>query len=52
MGPIGLDWVSPWQWTNFDDEARYNLTFQITRLVIGIRTCLGNHLFSSFSLMR
>ncbi|KWU46429.1 hypothetical protein RHOSPDRAFT_3541, partial [Rhodotorula sp. JG-1b] len=37
VGPIGLDWVSPWQWTNFDDEARYNLTFQITRLVIGIQ---------------
>jgi hypothetical protein len=37
VGPIGLDWVSPWQWVNFDEEARYNLTFQLTRLVIGIR---------------
>ncbi|GAA5989255.1 hypothetical protein JCM10908_001228 [Rhodotorula pacifica] len=37
VGPIGLDWVSPWQWTSFDDEARYNLTFQLTRLVIGIQ---------------
>ncbi|GAA5879332.1 hypothetical protein JCM1840_006952 [Sporobolomyces johnsonii] len=36
-GPIGLDWISPWQWTNFDDSARNNLTFQITRLVIGIQ---------------
>lgn len=52
VGPIGLDWVSPWQWTNFDDEARYNLTFQITRLVIGIRKFLATHLFFSFSLTR
>ncbi|BGO97657.1 hypothetical protein NBRC10513v2_001651 [Rhodotorula toruloides] len=37
VGPIGLDWVSPWQWVNFDEEARYNLTFQLTRLVIGIQ---------------
>ncbi|GAA5996141.1 uncharacterized protein JCM10292_007417 [Rhodotorula paludigena] len=37
VGPIGLDWVSPWKWTNYDDEARFNLTFQITRLVIGIQ---------------
>ncbi|GAA5871710.1 hypothetical protein JCM3774_003025 [Rhodotorula dairenensis] len=37
VGPIGLDWVSPWQWVSFDEEARYNLTFQLTRLVIGIQ---------------
>ncbi|BGP22763.1 hypothetical protein JCM10295v2_001654 [Rhodotorula toruloides] len=37
VGPIGLNWVSPWQWVNFDEEARYNLTFQLTRLVIGIQ---------------
>ncbi|GAA5929313.1 hypothetical protein JCM10213_006346 [Rhodosporidiobolus nylandii] len=37
VGPIGLDWLSPWQWVNFDEDARYALTFQITRIVIGIQ---------------
>ncbi|GAA5837487.1 hypothetical protein JCM9279_006769 [Rhodotorula babjevae] len=37
VGPIGLDWISPWQWTSFDEEERRNLTFQITRVVIGIQ---------------
>ncbi|GAA5968092.1 hypothetical protein JCM11641_003727 [Rhodosporidiobolus odoratus] len=37
VGPIGLDWLSPWQWVNFDEEARLSLTFQITRVVIGIQ---------------
>ncbi|GAA5896262.1 hypothetical protein JCM8208_001828 [Rhodotorula glutinis] len=37
VGPIGLDWISPWQWTSFDEEERRNLTFQIMRVVIGIQ---------------
>ncbi|GAA5848387.1 hypothetical protein JCM8547_004499 [Rhodosporidiobolus lusitaniae] len=37
VGPIGLDWLSPWRWVNYDEEARMTLTFQITRVVIGIQ---------------
>ncbi|GAA6057769.1 hypothetical protein JCM3770_006835 [Rhodotorula araucariae] len=37
VGPIGLDWISPWQWVNGDESARHNLTFQLTRIVIGIQ---------------
>ncbi|GAA6037193.1 hypothetical protein JCM8097_008780 [Rhodosporidiobolus ruineniae] len=37
VGPIGLDWLSPWQWVGFDEDARNSLTFQICRVIIGIQ---------------
>ncbi|KAK4705797.1 sodium/hydrogen antiporter, partial [Phenoliferia sp. Uapishka_3] len=36
-GPIGLNWISPWIWTDYSDEARNELTFQLCRIVIGIQ---------------
>ncbi|KAI5478602.1 Cation/H+ exchanger [Pseudohyphozyma bogoriensis] len=37
VGPVGLDWLSPWKWTGYDDDARHELTFQLCRLVIGVQ---------------
>ncbi|ORY61930.1 Sodium/hydrogen exchanger family-domain-containing protein [Leucosporidium creatinivorum] len=37
FGPIGANVISPWEWTNGDEEARHELTFQLTRLVVGIQ---------------
>ncbi|KAK4053853.1 hypothetical protein OIV83_001509 [Microbotryomycetes sp. JL201] len=37
FGPIGANVISPWAWTNYDDRARHELTFQITRVIIGIQ---------------
>ncbi|KAM0748745.1 hypothetical protein T439DRAFT_328008 [Meredithblackwellia eburnea MCA 4105] len=37
FGPIGLDWISPWKWTGYSDEARNDLTFEFCRLVIGVQ---------------
>ncbi|GAA5904888.1 uncharacterized protein JCM6883_004900 [Sporobolomyces salmoneus] len=36
-GPIALNWISPWIWVDYDEDSLHNLTFQITRLVIGIQ---------------
>jgi NhaP-type Na+/H+ or K+/H+ antiporter len=32
-----LNWISPWIWVDYDEDALNNLTFQITRIVIGIQ---------------
>ncbi|KAK4058794.1 hypothetical protein OIO90_000240 [Microbotryomycetes sp. JL221] len=37
FGPIGANVLSPWAWTGYDEEARHELTFQLTRIVIGIQ---------------
>ncbi|KAM0792364.1 hypothetical protein ACM66B_005044 [Microbotryomycetes sp. NB124-2] len=37
FGPIGANIISPWAWTAYDDNARHDLTFQITRVIIGIQ---------------
>ncbi|GAA5931447.1 uncharacterized protein JCM15063_001470 [Sporobolomyces koalae] len=36
-GPLALNWISPYIWVGHDEDALHNLTFQITRLVIGIQ---------------
>lgn len=37
FGPVGADVISPWHWTDYNEESRHELTFQLTRIVIGIR---------------
>ncbi|KAL8292334.1 hypothetical protein RQP46_001800 [Phenoliferia psychrophenolica] len=37
VGPIGLNWISPWIWTGYDDQLRNEITFQFCRLVIGVQ---------------
>lgn len=36
-GPIALNWISPYVWVDHEEDAVNYLTFQITRLVIGIQ---------------
>ncbi|GAA5957625.1 hypothetical protein JCM3765_001459 [Sporobolomyces pararoseus] len=36
-GPIALNWISPYVWVDHEEDAVNYLTFQITRIVIGIQ---------------
>ncbi|GAA6062359.1 hypothetical protein JCM10212_005701 [Sporobolomyces blumeae] len=36
-GPLALNWISPLIWVNYDEDALHYLTFQITRLIIGVQ---------------
>lgn len=37
VGPLVANWISPWKWTSHDDESRNELTYQLTRIAIGIQ---------------
>lgn len=40
-GPLALDWVNPLKWVDGDQERMTELTFQFTRLVIGIQVAFA-----------
>ncbi|GAA97563.1 uncharacterized protein L969DRAFT_91475 [Mixia osmundae IAM 14324] len=37
VGPIGTNWISPWIWSDYDEELRNKITYEFMRIVIGIQ---------------